>query len=132
MGRPMNKRLDEIAEFDEDRARDAAGKDVAEMRDINGEAFDAFRRGARWQFDQNKAALEAMRASLNGWGKDAQDTRLVLASHEGTIANLKSENANLRAALERAKEAFINSFRGSTTDVEDLIAEIEKLERGGV
>lgn len=57
-------------------SRDVAGKDMAEMHDINGEAFDAFRRGARfgrthtleeiaWEREQERREI-AVREYRNG------------------------------------------------------------------
>ncbi len=138
MTNPIPRELMEM-EFDEGRAIDAAGKAVAEMRDINGEAFDAFRRGARWQFDQNKAQLAAMRAEIERLRKfhtshGPRDVDAIEGDLRGlrcNVTRLEAENANLRDALAYAKKLLLAPGEVIYSS-RDVAAEIEKLERGGV
>jgi len=125
----MNKRLDEIAEFDEHAAEQALS---VEGDYICDEAI-ARVTGARWQFDQNKAQLEAMRAEREG-------------DHKALSEALWRER-NLRAALERAKRSGTNlrhiamcsaimepersPVKIAAREWDQMLAEIEKLERGG-
>lgn len=128
----MNKRLDEIAEFDEDRAIDNSPPCPA---NYDSPWSKEFVDGARWQFDQNKAQLEAMRAERTMWKE-----KYIRDPDKGEEQFLKEENANLRAALVHAQCAIkdlgasVNEMYPSDLDgwADVLLAEIEKLERGGV
>lgn len=119
----MNKRLDEIAEFDEDRAIDNSPPCPA---NYDSPWSKEFVDGARWQFDQNKAQLEAMRAERTMWKE-----KYIRDPDKGEEQFLKEENANLRAALAYAKKLLLAPGEVIYSS-RDVAAEIEKLERGGV
>lgn len=101
-------------EFDEHEAEQALS---VEGDYICDEAI-ARVKGARWQFDQNKAQLEAMRAECTMWKE-----KYIRDPDKGEEQFLKEENANLKAALEYAKTRMRDHGMPNA-----MIAEISKLE----
>lgn len=131
----MNKRLDEIAEFDEDRAIDNSPPCPA---NYDSPWSKEFVDGARWQFDQNKAQLAAMRAEIERLRKfhtshGPRDVDAIEGDLRGlrcNVTRLEAENANLRDALAYAKKLLLAPGEVIYSS-RDVAAEIEKLERGG-
>ena len=122
MTNPIPRELMEM-EFDEDRAIDNSPPCPA---NYDSPWSKEFVDGARWQFDQNKAQLEAMRARI--------DEVATMTLTHATRANDNLREANdLRAALKLAKE-YISSQSVPANKMclaTKTLAEIEKLERGG-
>lgn len=112
--------IESDVEFDYIGAVNASALWDAERRG----GYELFKDGARWQFDQNKAQLTAMRAE-----RDRLREELSTIREAGNIyiEELRADRANLRAALELAKN-ILNGVESPN----NWLDEIEKLERGGV
>lgn len=93
-------------EFDE-RAAHAQADLVSsdnDCQDINGEAYDYFLKGCRWQFEQDSSAYLAEKEARERAEADDKKTQAALEHVRGLLDEMTDERDNITSALSLAKQ----------------------------